>query len=1088
MFRPARWRTDKSKIKAVFKLQFHATQVSLLGVDALTLSVVAGDTGKPTVRLEKAVIGDGGCRWESPVYETVKFSRDPKTGKLHERVYHFILSTGTGKSGFVGEVSVDFAEYSEATKASSVSLPIKNSNAKAALLHVSIQRQPDTVDQREVEENEGAKNKVRDRSLRSQFNNSDREEIIDGTSTEDVPALNQTIRNVVENGNFSTSSGSDHTTSSESSSGLNTPRENTARSNNIIQREPNGIFSSLSSVNLHHEPVTEGAIVVYEGYPKSQLEHSHSFSQDSEVSEEAGPGTELDRLRSKLSSLARQADLSDLELQTLRKQIVKESKRAQELSREVITLKEERDSLKGENRNLRAINERFEATKTKKSKLQYDGRDIQELFEELNYEKSLNSDLRLQLQKTQESNTELILAVRDLEEMLEKKDMEISNLGGKLGTLDEEDEEQKALEAIVRGQKDAKETYLLEQKILDLHGEVEIYRRDRDELEIQMEQLALDYEILKQKHHEISYKWEQSQLQEQLKLQYECCSFGNEKEWESKVARLESELQMRSEEFTESLATIIQLESKIKVLESELQTRSEEFTGSLAALSELKSKIQRLEGELQTKSDEFTDSLATISELESNVRRLEGELKMKSEELSDSLASRSELESKVERLEGEVKKRSEESSDSLATISELESKIERLEGEDKKMSEELSTSLATISELETQVKDLEEEMESRAQEFENDLRDVTRAKVKQEKRAISAEEALQKMRWKNFETADRLQEQFTKLSAQMASNFESNERVAIKAVREAAELRKANEKLQLMNNEYGIKVEELSREIQEKSKQLEVEIMRLGTEYDVLSARAGEAELAVEKGNAERSKLVSSIALLKKELEEKNVKVGALESELETLKIQCDELKGAVLEDEAEKESLRKEVLEVAEELKKKESALLIIEKKLEEGYLQNNKCSLVECSGNEEVTSLQEIIRILKGQIKERETELEGLENSFCEKDKEFTTKIVDLESRLEELQKGSKCLEGSTLANGQTDEIRTAGESGQIELEGLSTELAVLKEKNGLMEIELKEMQQKYSEISLRFAEVEGERQKLVMTVRYLKNARKK
>ncbi|PKI65338.1 hypothetical protein CRG98_014302 [Punica granatum] len=923
MFRPARWRTDKSKIKAVFKLQFHATQVSLLGVDALTLSVVAGDTGKPTVRLEKAVIGDGGCRWESPVYETVKFSRDPKTGKLHERVYHFILSTGTGKSGFVGEVSVDFAEYSEATKASSVSLPIKNSNAKAALLHVSIQRQPDTVDQREVEENEGAKNKVRDRSLRSQFNNSDREEIIDGTSTEDVPALNQTIRNVVENGNFSTSSGSDHTTSSESSSGLNTPRENTARSNNIIQREPNGIFSSLSSVNLHHEPVTEGAIVVYEGYPKSQLEHSHSFSQDSEVSEEAGPGTELDRLRSKLSSLARQADLSDLELQTLRKQIVKESKRAQELSREVITLKEERDSLKGENRNLRAINERFEATKTKKSKLQYDGRDIQELFEELNYEKSLNSDLRLQLQKTQESNTELILAVRDLEEMLEKKDMEISNLGGKLGTSDEEDEEQKALEAIVRGQKDAKETYLLEQKILDLHGEVEIYRRDRDELEIQMEQLALDYEILKQKHHEISYKWEQSQLQEQLKLQYECCSFGNEKEWESKVARLESELQMRSEEFTESLATIIQLESKIKVLESELQTRSEEFTGSLAALSELKSKIQRLEGELQTKSDEFTDSLATISELESNVRRLEGELKMKSEELSDSLASRSELESQVERLEGEVKKRSEESSDSLATISELESKIERLEGEDKKMSEELSTSLATISELETQVKDLEEEMESRAQEFENDLRD---------------------------------------------------------------------------------------------------------------------------------------------ELEEKNVKVGALESELETLKIQCDELKGAVLEDEAEKESLRKEVLEVAEELKKKESALLIIEKKLEEGYLQNNKCSLVECSGNEEVTSLQEIIRILKGQIKERETELEGLENSFCEKDKEFTTKIVDLESRLEELQKGSKCLEGSTLANGQTDEIRTAGESGQIELEGLSTELAVLKEKNGLMEIELKEMQQKYSEISLR------------------------
>lgn len=30
MFKSARWRGDKNKVKAVFKLQFHATQVSLL--------------------------------------------------------------------------------------------------------------------------------------------------------------------------------------------------------------------------------------------------------------------------------------------------------------------------------------------------------------------------------------------------------------------------------------------------------------------------------------------------------------------------------------------------------------------------------------------------------------------------------------------------------------------------------------------------------------------------------------------------------------------------------------------------------------------------------------------------------------------------------------------------------------------------------------------------------------------------------------------------------------------------------------------------------------------------------------------------
>jgi predicted nucleic acid-binding Zn-ribbon protein len=58
---------------------------------------------------------------------------------------------------------------------------------------------------------------------------------------------------------------------------------------------------------------------------------------------------------------------------------------------------------------------------------------------------------------------------------------------------------------------------------------------------------------------------------------------------------------------------------------------------------------------------------------------------------------------------------------------------------------------------------------------------------------------------------------------------------------------------------------------------------------------------------------------------------------------------------------------------------------------------------------------------------------------------------------------------------------------LDDLIAEFASLKERNKSMESELKEMQERYSEISLKFAEVEGERQQLVMTVRNLKNAKK-
>lgn len=40
--------------------------------------------------------------------------------------------------------------------------------------------------------------------------------------------------------------------------------------------------------------------------------------------------------------------------------------------------------------------------------------------------------------------------------------------------------------------------------------------------------------------------------------------------------------------------------------------------------------------------------------------------------------------------------------------------------------------------------------------------------------------------------------------------------------------------------------------------------------------------------------------------------------------------------------------------------------------------------------------------------------------------------------------------------------------------------------MEIQLKEMEERYSDISLKFAEVEGERQQLVMALRNMRNGK--
>ncbi|KAF2313279.1 hypothetical protein GH714_010121 [Hevea brasiliensis] len=577
--------------------------------------------------------------------------------------------------------------------------------------------------------------------------------------------------------------------------------------------------------------------------------------------------------------------------------------------------------------------------------------------------------------------------------MLEQKSKETSDPSNKsrfsenaMSQSDtDDDEEQKALEELVKEHKDAKETCLLEQRIIDLSSEIEIYRRDKDELEMQMEQLALDYEILKQENHDMSYKLEQSQLQDQLMLQYECSSFAN--------------------------------------------------------------------------------------------------------------------------------------------INELEAQIESLENELQKQSKAYSESLATINELQTYIKSLEDELEKQAEGFEADLEAVTCGKVEQEQRAIRAEEALRKTRWKNANTAEKLQEEFKKLSMQMASTFDANEKVAIKSLAEANDLRmkksqleemlqKANEDLHSVRDDYETKlcylssqlnfkmdqIEQMLVEIDDKRKQLEhkkkheeelvgsfsQEILRLKNELEkctmennILSEQAEHkenmrveleqlkasikhTEELVQKGNIERNELVSTLALMKKEGEklmeelnkmkslkdERETAMGLMQTEVESLKAQCNDLKHSLFEDELEKEKLRKQVFQLKGDLNKKDDTITSIEKKLKESNkrtavsdstrmtLRNNKSALAS-HGSKEATNLREKIKLLEGQVKLKETALETSANSFLEKERDLLKKIEELEHRVEELNQNSAILFekqcqklpedtiGNTSNGGLAEDIRSTYEN---------------------------------------------------------------
>ncbi|OIV94899.1 hypothetical protein TanjilG_22096 [Lupinus angustifolius] len=1085
MFRSSRWRSDKKIIKALFKLHFHATHVfQSSGVDAFVLSIVPSNIGKTTMRLEKTRIQDGFCKWENPIHECVKFVQDPKTGKISDKIYHFLVSTGLSKASSIGEVSINFADYVDATIPSFLSLPMKNSQCDA-VLHISIQRLPENSGQREEDECEDAKIKSQDRSIMNHLRSGDIDESTRSYSSEDVSVKAMINRPELSSNSRTSSGGSDITLScSDDSSGLDTPCDLGLRKMNI-HPDTNGFLSGTSHTSEPQKPAVNSPTTVHDVHHRSHwdwssgserrlsVDDSTNGSHDvllQERSQHASP-MEIDRLRAELADLARQVNVSDMELQTLRKQIVKESKRGQDLTKEIIELKEENGALKTECDNLRLFHKRMDEAKLR-NRSHLEGGDlrafVEEIRQELNYEKDLNANLRLQLNKMQESNAELVLAVQDLDEMLEQKNREMCNLSNNSEQVknskqfginlskceSDDDEEQKALDKLVKEHTSGKDTNLLEKKIIDLYGEIEMYRRDKDELEMQMEQLALDYEILKQENHGLAYKLEQSQLQEQLKMQYECSSPPPE-------------------------------------------------------INDTETRIKNLEDQLKEQSEDFSNSLATIKALETHIRKLE------------------------------------------------------------------------------------EELEKQSEGFEADLEAVTHCKVEQEQRAIQAEEALRKTRLKNANTAERLQEEFRRLSTQMTSTFDANEKAAMKALTEASELRaqksilegmlhKVKEENQSLKAEYEVKLKDLSNqidtmtvhkqqmflEIEDKSKRLEIqnknceqvsrdfseeiemlkaeneklkeEISRLSeqvagseifrSDLELMKKSVEESEALLQRRTVERNELVSKIASLKNEAEqsldefnkirhhtdENEREARVLRSELESVRAQYSDLKHFLDEDEAEKEKLRKQVLQLKAELKKKDDGAKTSPK--------NKKTASVP-QNSKEMASLREKIRMLEGLIKSKESAMETSTTTFLEKEKELQTKIKELENKVEEFNQSialPKIVQdrSTNTSNDICGEVRSTVEphrdngcaseenmgaflfksienlaqketattlvidSAESNVNGILSEL---KERNKSMENELKEMQERYSEMSLKFAEVEGERQQLVMTVRNLKSIHK-
>ncbi|XWS23847.1 hypothetical protein CRYUN_Cryun28dG0050200 [Craigia yunnanensis] len=162
MSRITKWKIEKTKIKVVFRLQFHATHIPQSGWDKLYISFIPAGSGKATAKTTKANVRNGTCNWADPIYETTRLLQDIKTKQFEEKLYKLVVAMGSSRSSLLGEATINLADHADASKPSVVPLPLHGCDS-GAILHVTVQLLTSKTGFREFEQ----QRELRERGLQA---------------------------------------------------------------------------------------------------------------------------------------------------------------------------------------------------------------------------------------------------------------------------------------------------------------------------------------------------------------------------------------------------------------------------------------------------------------------------------------------------------------------------------------------------------------------------------------------------------------------------------------------------------------------------------------------------------------------------------------------------------------------------------------------------------------------------------------------------------------------------------------------------------------------------------------------------------
>ncbi|XP_058220413.1 uncharacterized protein LOC131330747 isoform X3 [Rhododendron vialii] len=383
MSRVAKWKLEKTKVKVVFRLQFHATHIPQAGCDKLFISFIPADSGKATAKTTKANVRNGACKWGDPIYETTRLLQDSKSKQYEEKIYKFVVAMGSSRSSILGEACINLADYADALKPSIVALPLHGCDS-GTILHVTVQLLTSKTGFREFEQ----QRELRERGLQTGIELNSHDEVGPGKvsssveygndqmdkvnarvrirpESRDLPSLEQEVG---LNEDYADSAvGFDG--SSNTSESLYAEKHD-ASSTHEIESLKSTVSGDLNGLSHCQSPREEkGHTSGHRHLAQGSSDWVHGWSSDYSMDNDLAVAyEESSRLRSSLelaessilelkleiSSLQSNADEIGIETQKFAHQLASEISSGEELAKEVSLMRSECSKLKGDLEQLRS--------------------------------------------------------------------------------------------------------------------------------------------------------------------------------------------------------------------------------------------------------------------------------------------------------------------------------------------------------------------------------------------------------------------------------------------------------------------------------------------------------------------------------------------------------------------------------------------------------------------------------------------------------------------------------------------------------------------------------------------------------------